>query len=400
MRNSPYGFAAVRREIHGHSVIAGFSKPKRRHAMKSRLYAYIFFLCFPAIVAFSTLAVEPSKSAPHEASFYHRLENGSVQCVLCPRRCTISEGSRGFCGVRENRKGRLYSLVYGQPCSLHIDPIEKKPLFHFFPGSNAFSLATVGCNLKCKFCQNWQISQASPEDVAAVALTPEEVVEKVKASGARVIAYTYTEPTIYYEYMFEIARLARTAGIKNVMHSAGYINEEPLRQLCPYLDAANIDLKGFNDRFYSEMTLGGLEDVLRTLKILREQGVWLEITHLLIPGVNDDPEETRKMCLWIRDNLGARTPLHLSRFWPMHKLVHLSPTPVSHLQQARQIALDAGLKYVYIGNVGGVEGEDTFCPQCKAKVVDRAGYVVTALHVIEGRCAFCGADIDGVWERE
>jgi pyruvate formate lyase activating enzyme len=266
------------------------------------------------------------------------------------------------------------------------------------PGSEAFSLATVGCNLKCKFCQNWQISQAAVEDVAAVSLTPEEVIQKVKASGAPVIAYTYTEPTIYYEYMYDIARLAHAAGIKNVMHSAGYINEEPLRQLCPYLDAANIDLKGFNDRFYSEMTLGNLEDVLRTLKILKSEGVWLEITHLIIPGINDDPEETRKLCRWIKENLGPGTPLHLSRFWPMYKLVHLSPTPVSTLEKARQIAQEEGLQYVYIGNVGGTEGEDTFCPKCKAKVIDRSGYVITAIHIAGGRCAFCGNRIEGVWD--
>lgn len=366
--------------------------------MKPRLHTLFVILCLSCTAVFSALALGSSNGDLHEASFYHRLENGFVQCVLCPRRCTVSEGSRGFCGVRENRGGRLYSLVYGKPCSLHIDPIEKKPLFHFLPGSEAFSLATVGCNLKCKFCQNWQISQAAVEDVAAVSLTPEEVIQKVKASGAPVIAYTYTEPTIYYEYMYDIARLAHAAGIKNVMHSAGYINEEPLRQLCPYLDAANIDLKGFNDRFYSEMTLGNLEDVLRTLKILKSEGVWLEITHLIIPGINDDPEETRKLCRWIKENLGPGTPLHLSRFWPMYKLVHLSPTPVSTLEKARQIAQEEGLQYVYIGNVGGTEGEDTFCPKCKAKVIDRSGYVITAIHIAGGRCAFCGNKIEGVWK--
>ncbi len=357
---------------------------------------FIFFL-FAFLFAFP-FSVFSGHDDCHEASYYVKLDDGQVNCVLCPRRCIISEGRRGFCGVRENKKGRLCSLVYGKPCSLHIDPIEKKPLFHFLPGSGAFSIATVGCNLRCKFCQNWQISQARPEDVEAVSLSPEEVVEKVKLSGSPVIAYTYTEPTIYYEYMFDIARLAKKAGIKNVMHSAGYISEEPLRNLCPYLDAANIDLKGFNNKFYSELTLGSVDDVLRTLKILREEGVWLEITVLLLPGLNDDPEEIRKMCEWIKDNLGPQTPVHFSRFWPIYKLVNLSPTPIETLEMARSAALKAGLKYVYIGNVAAEEAQNTYCPHCGKMVIERSGYVVKAMNIEEGRCKFCGGKIEGVWQ--
>jgi len=336
----------------------------------------------------------------HEAMYYNRLGKKQVQCVLCPRRCVIKDGKRGFCRVRENQGGTLVSLVYGKPCSLRVDPIEKKPLFHVRPGAAAFSIATVGCNLRCLFCQNWQISQASPEDVAGRTrdLMPDEVVAAVRKSGATVIAYTYTEPTIFYEYMLAIAKRAKEAGILNVMHSAGYINEEPLRALCPYLEAANIDLKGFNERFYDEFSFGGLKEVLRTLRILDEEGVWVEVTNLIIPGLNDSPKEVRRMCAWIRDNLGPETPVHFSRFWPMHKLKHLAPTSVGTLEEARRIAREEGLRYVYIGNIGGHPAEDTVCPKCGKVVVDRAGYIIKELHLEGGACAFCGEMIDGRWE--
>lgn len=366
--------------------------------MKKKKSILFFFLSLSLFVFFPFLAFAGQDNNCHEASYYVKLDDKQVNCVLCPRRCIIPDTKRGFCGVRENKGGILCSLVYGKPCSLHIDPIEKKPLFHFLPGSNAFSIATVGCNLRCKFCQNWQISQARPEDVESLNLTPQQVVEKAIQSGAPVIAYTYTEPTIYYEYMFDIAKLAKAAGIKNVMHSAGYILEEPLRKLCPYLDAANIDLKGFNNKFYSELTLGSVDDVLRTLKILREEGVWLEVTILLLPGLNDGPQEIKKMCEWIRDNLGPQTPVHFSRFWPIYKLANLSPTPLETLEMARSIALKTGLKYVYIGNVGSTEAEDTYCPRCGKKVIERSGYVVTAINIVNGKCKFCGEPIEGVWQ--
>ncbi len=357
-----------------------------------------FLVLVLAVVFFGLLPIVFSADVLHEASFYYKLDDKQVNCVLCPRRCVIADGRRGFCGVRENRGGTLYSLVYAKPCSVSIDPIEKKPLFHVLPGSKAFSLATVGCNLRCKFCQNWQISQASPEDVEAINLPPEEVVKRAKESGSPVIAYTYTEPTVYYEYMFDIAKLAHAAGIKNVMHSAGFINEEPLRKLSFYLDAANIDLKGFNNRFYSEMTLGNLDDVLRTLKILKEENVWTEITNLILPGLNDSPEDIRAMCVWIHDNLGAETPLHFSRFIPHYKLMNLSPTPVETMLMARKIAIESGLKYVYLGNISHTDAENTYCPACGKSVIERAGYVITAYNVVAGKCKFCGAPIDGIWE--
>ncbi len=334
-----------------------------------------------------------------EAYFYQKLDNQMVQCQLCPRRCVIAPGKRGFCRVRENRNGVLYSLVYSRPCAVHIDPIEKKPLFHFLPASSAFSIATVGCNLKCVFCQNWLISQASPEERDYTYLEPQDVVNMAKQASSPTIAYTYTEPVIFYEYMLDIAKLAKAQGIRNIMHSAGHINEEPLRQLCKYLDAANIDLKGFSQKFYGEMTLGNLNSVLNTLKILKQEGVWIEITNLLIPGYNDDDESIIKMCLWIIENLGRDVPVHFSRFYPMYKLLSLNATPVTTLERARGIARDCGLKYVYIGNIPGHRGENTFCPNCSNIVIKRSGYTVLEINLNkQGRCKFCGEKINGVWE--
>ncbi len=333
-----------------------------------------------------------------EALYYQKLADKAVQCLLCPRQCVIAQGRRGFCGVRENRGGMLYALSYAKPVAIHIDPIEKKPLFHFLPASRAFSVATAGCNLRCKFCQNWEISQRRTEEVVYQYIEPQELVTEAKEAGCPVIAYTYSEPTIFYEYMLETARLAKKEGIKNIMHSAGYINEAPLRQLVKYLDAANIDLKGFTNDYYSQMSEATLEPVLRTLKILKEEGVHLEITNLVLPGYNDDAATITRMCLWIKENLGSDTPLHFSRFTPMYKMVALSPTPVDTLNNARQIALDCGLKYVYIGNVWGNPGENTYCPRCKKMVIKRAGFSVLENHLVNGRCAFCRQNIEGVWD--
>ncbi len=333
-----------------------------------------------------------------EALFYEKLDNKAVQCFLCPRNCVIQNYKRGFCRVRENRGGMLSTLVYAKPVAIHVDPIEKKPLFHFLPSTTAFSIATVGCNLKCKFCQNWEISQSAPEDADYVYLEPEDLIKKLKASGSSTIAYTYTEPTIFYEYMLDTAKLARGIGMKNVMHSSGYINEKPLRQLCEYLDAANIDLKGFSDDYYANMSQGTLEPVLKTLKILKDEGVHIEITNLVLSGYNDDNESIVKMCLWIKDNLGPDTPIHFSRFFPMHKLLNLNPTPVETLERARKIALDCGLKYVYIGNIAGNPAENTYCPNCKEVVIERRGYFIVKNNIKDGKCGFCGEEIKGVWK--
>jgi pyruvate formate lyase activating enzyme len=334
---------------------------------------------------------------PRVASYWEPLENNWVRCGLCPRRCVVGPGQRGYCEVRENRDGTYYTLTYGNPCAINVDPIEKKPFFHFLPGTTAFSVATAGCNLDCKFCQNWQISQSRPEDLYNYRLSPEELVEAAVRSGSPSIAYTYSEPTIFYEYMLATAKIAHERGLKNVYHSNGFINEEPLRELCRYLDAADIDLKGFTEEYYSDMTAGSLAPVLRTLKILREEGVHLEITTLVVPGRNDDPDDLSAMCRWIRENLGPDTPLHFSRFHPEHKLRNLPPTPVETLEVARRIALDSGLKYVYIGNVPGHEGNSTYCPVCGSTVIRRIGYSVDPAGLVDGACAHCGTPIAGVW---
>lgn len=334
----------------------------------------------------------------HEALFYQKLDNKKVKCQLCPRYCVIPPGKKGYCRVRENQDGKLISLSYAKPVAIHLDPIEKKPLFHFLPSQIAFSVATAGCNLNCKFCQNWEISQGSPEKLSYTSLTPQELVDKAKASNSPVVAYTYTEPTVFYEYMLETAQLARGQGIKNVMHSNGYINEEPLRQLAKYIDAANIDLKGFKEEYYAKICEGSLEPVLKSLKVLKEEGVHLEITNLVLSGFNDDPETITKMCNWIKDNLGAATPLHFSRFFPMYKLLGLNPTPVEALENARKIALGCGLKYVYIGNVPGHSDENTFCPKCGKIVIKRSGYIVQEINLLDGKCKFCREKIEGVWD--
>jgi len=332
-----------------------------------------------------------------EAVYYVKLGDDKVQCALCPRRCIIPDGKRGFCRVRENRKGKLYTLVYGKPVAVHIDPIEKKPLFHVYPATKAFSIATAGCNLACKFCQNWQISQAYPEDIPVDTMLPEAIVNAAKKAGCKTIAYTYTEPTIFYEYMLDIAKLAHKAGIKNVMHTAGFINEKPLREICKYIDAANVDLKG-PDEFYQQICLGRRDDVLRTLKILKEEGIWLEITYLVVPTLNDSTEYIRKTSQWIKDNLGADVPLHISRFWPTYKLTNLSPTPTSTLEKAKQIAIDAGLRYVYIGNIPGHKAETTYCPKCGKPIIERMGYTILSYKIKNGKCKYCGEKIEGIWE--
>jgi pyruvate formate lyase activating enzyme len=342
----------------------------------------------------SNFAGQPLK----EALYYNKLDNNNVQCQLCPRRCFIPPGKRGFCRVRENRDGKLYALVFGETVAIHIDPIEKKPLFHFLPSTTAFSIATAGCNLRCKFCQNWEISQSSPEEAKSVHIEPSELVKKIKESGSPTIAYTYTEPTIFFEYMLETAKLAKKEGIRNVMHSCGFINEEPLRELAKYLDAANIDLKGFSDDYYRELTEGSLEPVLNSLKVLKEEGVHIEITNLILPGYNDSDEMLIKMCLWIKDNLGPDTPVHFSRFFPMYKLLSLNPTPVQTLEKARKIALDCGLKYVYIGNVAGNPAENTYCPKCKKLLIERKGYFIVQNNIENGHCKFCGEKIEGIWK--
>ena len=330
--------------------------------------------------------------------YFESLEGGRIRCELCPRRCEVEKGERGYCRVRENVDGQYYSLAYANPCAIHVDPVEKKPFFHLLPSSLSYSIATAGCNFNCKFCQNWEISQARPDDTLNFNLPPEQVVEQAVHYQCRSIASTYVEPTIFTEYMIDIGKLARERGILKVMHSNGFINPGPLDDLCKQLDAACIDLKGFTEDYYREMTEGSLQPVLSTLKQLKERRVHTEIVNLLVPGKNDDMAQIRAMCRWIRDELGSEVPLHFTRFYPLYKLKSLSPTPVATLEQAWKAALEEGLHYVYIGNVPGHPAEHTTCPKCKAVLIERKGYQVQVLRLKDGHCDQCGQTVPGIWK--
>jgi len=333
-----------------------------------------------------------------EARYYRRLDDDRVWCQLCPRKCIIPEGRRGFCRVRENRGGKLYTLVYGKPCVVNIGPIEKAPLYHMIPGHRRLTLATVSCNLRCKHCHNWHISQIGPEKSRYYNMSPEQVVAEAIRLGVTSISFTYTEPTVFYEYMYDIAKLARAKGLKTSIVSNGYINPEPLKELLKVLDAVKIDLKGFTQRFYQEVCSAELEPVLNTLKVLKEEGAFFEIVNLIIPTLNDDPEEIRQMCLWIKENLGPDVPLHFTRFSPAYKMTHLPATPVSTLEMAVKIAHQVGLRYVYIGNVPGHKYNSTFCPQCGRRLIHRIHFSVLSNDVKEGRCPYCGCEIPGIWK--
>ncbi len=335
----------------------------------------------------------------HEAMFYERLGDGRVQCRLCPHQCVLGDGQRGVCRVRANSAGTLYTLVYGQAATLNVDPIEKKPLFHFLPGSRAFSLGTAGCNLACKDCQNWDISQVRPEDIARpIDLPPETIAAKAAEYKASIIAYTYNEPTVFYEYMHDTAKACRERGLRSVMISAGYINREPMLQLAPHLDAVKIDLKGFTEDFYREYCSAELEPIKQTIKRVHALGKWLEIVCLIVPTINDDEGSVRSMSDWLLRAVGPEVPVHFTRFMPAHKLTHLPPTPIPTLERCRNVARAQGLKYVYIGNAPGHNAENTFCASCGQLVVRRLAYRVQEVHVKPGgACRFCGNPIPGVW---
>jgi pyruvate formate lyase activating enzyme len=320
-----------------------------------------------------------------------------IMCRICPNECVLKEGEISKCNNRKVYKSKLYTMAYGNPCSVNVDPVEKKPLYHFLPGSRAFSIATAGCNLVCLNCQNWSISQTSPDKTRNVDLLPAQVVEESIKNNCRSIAYTYSEPTTFYEYAFETATLARKAGIKNIIKSNGYINEEPLKKLCSVMDGANIDLKAFSESIYLKLSGGKLQPVLNSLLTYKEMGVWLEITNLIVPSWTDNLAEIRKMCIWLAENGFSETPLHFSRFYPLYKLEQLPPTPVDLLTRAAEIAGEAGLKYVYTGNAPGNEISDTKCPSCGKKVVKRQGYRILSNDIADGKCKSCGKKVDGIW---
>ena len=322
----------------------------------------------------------------------------TLVCELCPRYCAIPDGGAGDCRVRINLGGRLIATTHGRPSSVHIDPMEKKPLFHFLPGSPIFSIATAGCNLHCDNCQNWQLSQRGGEEMEQVyRAAPEQVVETARRQGCLSIAYTYSEPIVFYEYVADTAALARQQGLKNVLVSAGYINREPLRRLCGVLDAANVDLKAFDDGFYRKVCSATLQPVLDALVVLKEEGVWLEITNLVIPGLNDDMAMVRRMVRWIHAELGAGTPLHFSRFHPQYRMRNLPPTPGEALARCRDEARNAGLEHVYVGNLLGNRGESTFCPRDNTLLIRRYGFTIQENNLVDGRCPVCRQTIAGVW---
>lgn len=340
---------------------------------------------------------EASNLSRVEARYYKKHPDREIECLLCPRFCKLGDKERGYCGVRENSGGTYYSLVYGKACTMNVDPIEKKPFFHFLPGTNAFSIATAGCNVNCKFCQNWQISQVRPEQVQHFDLPPQTVVESALKFSCPSIAYTYTEPVIFYEYMYDTSIEARRRGVKNCVVTGGHINQEPLVELTKVVDAIKIDLKAFTEGFYKDYVHGELKPVLEAIKIVRNTKVWLELVYLVIPSLNDSPEEIQAMCRWIANEIGPDVPLHFSRFYPQYLIKNLPPTPVSTLEKAHAIALGEGLKYVYIGNVPGHRAESTYCPRCQNLLIQRIGYEVKKINLKNGKCKFCQNPIPGIW---
>lgn len=355
--------------------------------------------------------VRPDGSRVKEASWWHSADLGVV-CDLCPHRCYLPEGARGRCRVRMNRDGRLWTMVWGQPVSLAVDPIEKKPVFHMLPGSPILSLATVGCPLRCDFCQNWTISQAYPEStprpvqLASLSksadsgwLSPADVVRLAVENRIPSIAFTYSEPAVFFEYMYDCAKLAKSRGLRTVVVTSGWINPEPLAALAPYLDVVKVDLKGIREEFYHEDVGGRVGPVLETLRLLKKKGVLVEVVNLVVPTRNDSDADLEALAKWVRAELGADTPLFFSRFHPDYRFTSVPATAIETLDRARRVALEAGLHYVYVGNVAGDEGENTYCPKDHTLLVGRNGYLITRYNLVSGRCPACGTRIPGIWGR-
>jgi pyruvate formate lyase activating enzyme len=332
-----------------------------------------------------------------EGFLYTKLDNNLAMCGICPNRCLLSPGDRSVCRSKINMDGVLYSLTYGNPCSVNVDPIEKKPLFHFNPRSKAFSIATTGCNFRCLNCQNWEISQAKPHEVRHHELFPADVIQGAQGTGCASIAYTYSEAVTFFEYMIDTARLAREEGIANLWISNGYINPKPLVELCSVLDAANINLKAFSDAVYRKLNGGRLKPVLNTFKTLHEQKIHFEMTNLVVPGYTDDAEMVKQMCQWILATLGPDYPLHFLRFFPRYKLDRLPATPLSTLIRFRKLAMAEGIRYVYVGNAAYPEGNNTYCHNCKKLLIERMGYFIGTYDLNENRCKYCRTVIPGRW---
>jgi pyruvate formate lyase activating enzyme len=336
-------------------------------------------------------------SSAKKALFWH-VRGDAVECELCPHTCILGDGKTGRCRTRQNVNGSLVTHAYANPCALHEDPIEKKPFFHFLPASRAYSMAIAGCNLRCLNCQNYTISQHSPDETDTQNLSPEMAVTQAQAQGCSCIAYTYSEPTVWFEYMYDTAKKARAAGLKNVMITSGFINEAPLAELSKYMDAVTLDVKGFSDALYKKLNAGKLEPVLHSLEAAKKTGMWVEVSTLIVPGWSDDPAMIRKFCAWVKERLGAGTPMHFLRFFPMYKLANLYPTPTETLLSAQKIAREEGLNFAYVGNVAEADS-NTYCPSCNKPVVVRDGYLIKKVDIKKGLCSYCKTKISGIWEK-
>ena len=350
--------------------------------------ATLQFLCSPT---------QAEESFVQKAMYFRKIEGNLVQCELCFRRCTIPEGRRGFCRVRENRKGELRSLVYGRPVSLQIDPIELEPMYHMVPGHKNLCVYTASCNFRCKHCQNWSISQSAPEQIPSMKITPKKIVEETLRQGCRSISHSINEPTVFYEMMVEVVQLAKQKGLLTLCHTNGGITRAPMVELLKFLDGVTVDLKSFNPIFYQEISEAKLEPVLEILKTIRESGKHLEIVNLIIPTLNDDMTDIRKMSRWIIQNLGKNTPIHFTRFSPQYKMTHLPHTPIRTLEQAMEIAKSEGINYVHVGNVVGHPANNTYCPKCNKKLIERTHFIMLKNHVKDGRCPECNEKIPGIW---
>lgn len=376
-------------------VINFFEKKISRRDFLIKSETFLFSLFLPI----SFCGKKKEEVTLKEAMFYKRLDNNIVKCGICFRKCVLNLDQRGFCRNKENRAGKLYNLVYARPSAVHIDPIEKEPALHMLPGTSILCLGTAGCNFRCKFCHNWHLSQKSIEEMDYVhELMPEAVVNFAIKKKIPTISFTYNEPTSFYEYVYNIAKLAKEKGLRILWHSNGSINTKPLKQLLKYTDAVTIDLKSFTEEFYKNISSARLEPVLKTLKIIRQEGKWLEIVNLHIPTLNDNPRDVKRMCMWINDNLGPNTPLHFSRFFPAYKLASLPPTPIPTLERAYNIAKKCGLNYVTIGNVPGHVRNSTFCPKCGKRLIHRIHFNILSNEIVNGNCKFCHKDIPGIWQ--
>jgi len=377
----------------------------RRSFLKSAAFLGMAAMCPRRMLANGIAPAELASAATsdekfiREARFYDKQPHKKIQCRLCPRECVIDDRERGYCGARENRGGTYYTLVHSRACTYHADPIEKKPFFHFYPGTQAFSISTAGCNVNCKFCQNWEISQSRPEQIRSIYLPPKEVAAMARQYRCDSIAYTYGEPVIFYEYMADTAAAGRETGVKSVVVTGGYIATDPLVQLCSVVDAIKVDLKAYSEKYYQEVVNGKLKPVLEALVTMRKQGMWTEIVYLVVPTLNDSDEEFTGLARWIKAELGVDVPVHFTRFHPQYLLKNLPPTPIKTLERAKAIADAEGLHFVYVGNVPGHPAENTYCPYCQRLLVQRTGFFVREVHIKHGKCRYCEKDIAGVWGR-